>query len=62
VVSVRIIFERRLQEKFGGVKTRILKGFLGKTWSETWCFGGVVVVRCVVDMVFWMVYFVVLKM
>jgi hypothetical protein len=30
---------------------------LGKTWSGTWCFDGEFVVRCVVDVVFWMVCF-----
>jgi len=38
-------------------KTRNLKGVSGKTWSETWCFDGEVVVGCVVNVVFWMVCF-----
>ena len=34
-----------------------LQGVLGKCGVLTWCFDGVVVVRCVVNVVFWQALF-----
>jgi len=49
--------EVNLAKKVLGGKTLTFRGIFEKTGAKTWCFGGQFVVRCVVNVVFWMVCF-----
>jgi hypothetical protein len=46
-----------MAQKNNGGENSDFEGVSGKTWSGTWCFDGEFVVRCVADVVFWMVSF-----